>query len=96
MIVGTKRSIAPYKEDERKVDGGIVRVRVCVYMHARVCVSQLLPRHGALKSQTAVVSEHNRACVYETMRVTEKYRDEEREKEMSIDRYFYRVFFPIY
>lgn len=95
MIVGTKRSIAPYKEDERKVDGGIAAY-VYAYMHARVCVSQLLPRHGALKSQTAVVSEHNRACAYETMRETEKYRGEEREKEIFIDRCFYQVFFPIY
>lgn len=33
MIVGTKRSIAPYKEDERKVDGGIV-----AYVYAYICM----------------------------------------------------------
>lgn len=37
MIVGTKRSIAPYKEDERKVDDGIART--CAYACARMRVA---------------------------------------------------------
>lgn len=77
MIVGTKRSIAPYKEDERKVDDGITRP--CAYACARMRVA-ITPTLWHIEILVPDGSSREHMCDYARNEEIEKYREKEGEK----------------